>query len=371
MQSVNINVAEQRPRLVFLDLFRFVAALAVVFYHLTYFLPGKPDTFEVFSPFTKYGYLGVNFFFMISGLVIYLSIEKKDWREFIASRVSRLFLAYWFAILVTPVLFFSLPGHLELPLSVSDVLINLTMLQDFLDITHVDGVYWTLTIALVFYFWMFIFIFCKRFSAIPYFFLALLCLALLSCFVELPKLLKCVLLLDWFSYFLSGIIFYLFYKGNRAPIWFCALFLSLGVSMFKTVEYLLYFESEYRAKFSLAVINSIIVLMYALYIFFIKYSNYFVKYLNVKLVVFLGGLTYPLYLVHQNASYILFSYFSGDNEFLLLFFLLIASFILSTCIYLIIEKKVHRKLSRFTHSFLNRVSSCKSALIFNIPNLSR
>ncbi|ATC93414.1 acyltransferase family protein [Pseudoalteromonas tunicata] len=371
MQSSNINVAEQRTRLIFLDLFRFVAALAVVLYHLTYFLPSKPTTFEFFSPFTQYGYLGVNFFFMISGFVIYLSIEKKDWREFIASRVGRLFPAYWFAVLFTATLFFSFPGHLELPLSVNDVLINLTMLQDFLDVTHVDGVYWTLTVELVFYFWMFIFIFFKRLNAIPYFFLVLLCLALLSCFVELPKLLKSILLLDWVSYFLSGIIFYLFYKGNRAPIWFCALIVSLGVSMLKAADYLLYFDVVQRAEFSLLVINSVIVVMYLLFIFLIKYSSYFVKYLNVKLVVFLGGLTYPLYLVHQNASYILFSYFSGDNEFLLLFFLLIASFILSTFIYLIIEKKVHRKLSRFTHSFLNRVSSCKSALIFNTPNLSR
>jgi peptidoglycan/LPS O-acetylase OafA/YrhL len=141
--------------------------------------------------------------------------------------------------------------------------------------------------------------------------------------------------------------------------------------MLKAADYLLYFDVVQRAEFSLLVINSVIVVMYLLFIFLIKYSSYFVKYLNVKLVVFLGGLTYPLYLVHQNASYILFSYFSGDNEFLLLFFLLIASFILSTFIYLIIEKKVHRKLSRFTHSFLNRVSSCKSALIFNTPNLSR
>ena len=55
-----------------LDLFRFVAALAVVAYHFTFRGVAAGDgamvtSFDAIGEVSRYGYLGVNFFFMISG----------------------------------------------------------------------------------------------------------------------------------------------------------------------------------------------------------------------------------------------------------------------------------------------------------------
>ena len=74
-----------------LDILRFLAALAVVFFHYTFLniteyqtLPSYPILGEIF----KYGYLGVELFFIISGFVILLTATKKDWQGFIIEYFS-------------------------------------------------------------------------------------------------------------------------------------------------------------------------------------------------------------------------------------------------------------------------------------------
>ncbi|HEX8659294.1 MAG TPA: acyltransferase family protein, partial [Hymenobacter sp.] len=82
-------------RLYEIDLLRFLAALSVVIYHFTFF--GKrnaqynPLYFDELGEVTRYGYLGVHLFFMISGYVVLLSAQGKTIRQFFLSRISRLY----------------------------------------------------------------------------------------------------------------------------------------------------------------------------------------------------------------------------------------------------------------------------------------
>ena len=129
-----------------LDLMRFFAALAVVLYHYT----ARPESnsFEVLSGFTKFGYLGVPLFFIISGFVICASAQNRTAMEFAVSRFVRLYPAYWLgiAITVTTVIWLG-AGEITL----IQVLANLTMLNDYVGISDVDGVFWTLQAELKFY----------------------------------------------------------------------------------------------------------------------------------------------------------------------------------------------------------------------------
>ncbi len=148
------------PRLYVLDGLRLLAALFVVSYHYTAFAGhdpltwGRPvhEVFPVFSRFSSYGFLGVELFFLISGFVICMTAWGRTPKQFLISRVARLFPAYWFATVATSV-FVLVAGvtWLRLGRGLDRFLTNLTMLQHPLNVPDVDGVYWTLWCELVFY----------------------------------------------------------------------------------------------------------------------------------------------------------------------------------------------------------------------------
>ena len=87
-----------------LDLLRFIAALAVVFFHYTFLNAvrfNQIPTYPILGDFSKYGYMGVELFFMISGFVILMTTINKSPVDFVISRVSRLYPAFWIALSLT------------------------------------------------------------------------------------------------------------------------------------------------------------------------------------------------------------------------------------------------------------------------------
>src|SRR4051812_19842209 len=206
-------------RLAILDGLRLVAALAVVAYHYTAFTPavtrawGAPpaEAFPRLSAVTSYGWLGVELFFLISGFVICMSCWGRDVHAFFRSRVTRLFPAYWAAVLITfTVVALWSPAYRPVPLT--DLALNLTMLQQPMGASAVDGVYWTLWIEASFYIlfaavvWRGLTL--RRVTAFCYLWLVAVALttpakvALVNAVVQ-PK---------WAPYFIAGIAFYLIHR---------------------------------------------------------------------------------------------------------------------------------------------------------------
>src|SRR5690348_11363931 len=93
-------------RLYEIDALRIIAAVAVVVYHYTFadFAGGLTMTaFPQISPVTRYGYLGVDLFFVISGFVCLLTALNRKPHQFVISRIVRLYPAYWVAVTLTTV----------------------------------------------------------------------------------------------------------------------------------------------------------------------------------------------------------------------------------------------------------------------------
>lgn len=149
------RMTSSRPRLAALDGLRFLAAAAVVLYHFTgrtssAWGEGQADRLGGVGRWTGYGSLGPELFFVISGFVILMTAWGRPTAHVVASRIARLYPAYWVAVLATGALLLVVwpEGKAVTP---EQVLVNLTMFQSALGVDHVDGVYWTLWTELRFY----------------------------------------------------------------------------------------------------------------------------------------------------------------------------------------------------------------------------
>jgi peptidoglycan/LPS O-acetylase OafA/YrhL len=105
-----------RPRLEELTTLRFFAALHVILFHLKVegFLTGGPWWYQNFA---SIGYIGVNFFFVLSGFILFYTYAVSDvdaWR-FWRARFARIYPAYLFSLAVTAPSFFFAVRHLKFP----------------------------------------------------------------------------------------------------------------------------------------------------------------------------------------------------------------------------------------------------------------
>lgn len=147
-------------RLGVLDGLRFLAAVAVVAFHFTArdspaWNGSVPDALAGVGAWTLYGRLAVPLFFVISGFVILKSAWDRDVPGFVASRVGRLFPAYWVAVALSLLLVLHAwpegPSFFGREVTLTGGLVNLTMLQGAFGVPDVDGAYWTLWYEARFY----------------------------------------------------------------------------------------------------------------------------------------------------------------------------------------------------------------------------
>ncbi len=143
--------AKTPPRVLELDALRGLAALAVLAFHYTTFYAQQVGHADPLPFGFAAGNYGVHLFFLISGFVIFMTLERtRTAMDFVVSRFSRLFPAYWAAIAVTAAVVYTIgmPGQRLPP---GELALNLTMVQQFLGADHLDGSYWTLQVELFFY----------------------------------------------------------------------------------------------------------------------------------------------------------------------------------------------------------------------------
>jgi peptidoglycan/LPS O-acetylase OafA/YrhL len=190
-----------------LDLLRILAAAAVVaFHHLFYYRSHAAAFAPDIQAVASYGYLGVPLFFMISGYVITHSAAGRTRRQFAFARFVRLWPAFVICLAITVVV----RQWAGQALSGWVVLGNLTMVPNLLGMPYVDEVYWSLMYEILFYVGVTLILagrinFVRRLRISVALWLGL---ALLSLFVTLPKL-HTLLALDFAPYFTVGIAIFL------------------------------------------------------------------------------------------------------------------------------------------------------------------
>jgi len=237
----------RKPRILIpgIDLVRFFAAVFVVFFHYAYLswndkiyptgiraVVDYPTTYPELIPFSWWGWVGVEMFFVISGFVIAISAENRTPNQFFRARLLRLAPALWFFATLALVVTF-----IYAQLSTGETLlyyINSIIL--FPIGPWLDGVYWTLTVEIIFYGLIFTLLLAKRPDLlIPVTFIwgAISSLFWISCFVDnwgvFPEVISTILetlrmryfprilLLTTGPYFVLGLMIYLIYRQGFTP----------------------------------------------------------------------------------------------------------------------------------------------------------
>ncbi|NIY66182.1 acyltransferase family protein [Streptomyces malaysiensis] len=297
-------------RLRALDGLRLLAALMVAAYHyggrdgeITQAWGSSPRTqFPTLSSYFAYGCLGVQIFFVISGFVICMSGWGRPLRSFFASRVSRLYPAYWVAIiLVTGV--FALPWVAYKAVSPSDALVNLTMLQQPLGVDRVLGVCWTLWAELRFYALFALFVVLPGATRHR---VVLFCAVwtLGSAFAEASDLplLDVVLMPEYSSYFIGGMGIYLLHRfGHDALAWGI-----IGISFLIGQHYAireLWHPANVDA-FSYRSATAIIAVVAFGYAAVTLIALSKLNWADWRWLTVAGALTYPFYLVHEHLGWV-------------------------------------------------------------------
>jgi len=281
---------EKLKRISFLDGLRGVAILWVILFHAYVRWPNLVAYGNKYSDvmFFKYGWLGVDLFFMISGFVILMTLEKTtDFFQFMYRRWLRLFPA----MLIVSLLVFTTARAVfpERPSGIPvfrDLLPGLTFISNDLlaRIFHtpmgvIDGVYWSLFVEVKFYVLFGIIFFAFGADAA----IAGLVGLFISYILNIPWMGQFAP--EYMGWFASGAMFYLYFKSaSKKWLWMGLLMALAGAVSLPT--------KNVDAKLAAAVMS--------LFFMLVIMNERLQSIIGSKFLLFLGFVSYPLYLIHQN-----------------------------------------------------------------------
>lgn len=277
-----------------LDALRGLAALLVVFFHLTMRSEQSKLGFHL-------GVTGVNLFFIISGFVIFMSLNNiSTTKEFAINRVTRLYPTYWTCVSITFLLHIIVCQTFNPAEAVpfADYLANLTMFQFYFGVQDIDGPYWTMIVEMLFYIFIgMVFSLRQLKHIIPIGSLLIFLIAIADLVYDTPawqlysEFRRIVPMLNYFPLFFAGIIFYKIRTETKNHFLYYALLLFLfAIYSWKTDSTAFVSRTE-------------LILMTALYfLLFILFVSNKLRFIVSAPSLFLGKISFALYLIHQYLS---------------------------------------------------------------------
>ncbi|MFI9572580.1 acyltransferase family protein [Microbispora rosea] len=356
--------AAKGRRLVELDVLRFVAAFAVMSFHFMAASKSLWDEYptKLFEPvarLTTLGILGVELFFLISGFVILMSVWGHTVGEFAVSRVSRLYPAYWFAVLVIFIMYrFSGVAGFDPKLEDGEYLLNLTMMQGAFGVGHAGGVFWSLWVELRFYVLLALFSLVGITLRRCLVFLAAWCgLALLAELTQ-NETLVFVFMPRQAPYFIAGMAFFLIHRfGARSGAFVPWLLVAAGygMSLYAAMERVGERVRLVGIKHYPAPPEAVVVAITVVYLLMAAVALGWLRWVRWRRLVTLGALTYPLYLLHQTVSAVVIpAYRDAVDPWLLVAMTMAISIGLAYLIYRMVDKPGQRWLRARLGALLDR-----------------
>jgi peptidoglycan/LPS O-acetylase OafA/YrhL len=298
-------MAMQKERINEIDLLRFLAVMPVVLFHYAfrgYASDGMSIMPYPLAPIAKYGYLGVHLFFLISGFVILMTASSGSLRRFFVSRFFRLYPTFWVCCTITFIAT-SLIGAPQYQASVSQYLVNMTMMSGFVGVDAIDGVYWSLFIELRFYAFITAILLIGQISKAQLFLMIWLIICITLDASHISKL-RTFLIVEYAGFFIAGATFFLIWSKGLSRQRVAIIIGSFGLAMYETILETLHFEQQFNTQINNFVVAGIITALFiVMSLISLRRTGSFAN----RQWILAGGITYPLYLLHQNIGFMIFN----------------------------------------------------------------
>lgn len=327
-----------------LDFLRFFAAFSVMVHH--YFASSFGLDTGIVGYYLHYGYLGVHLFFIISGFVIYFSVQR-PLAEYALGRFLRLYPLFWVSCTVTYVVTLLLDSH---HLSFSYYLINMTGLNSQVFAHLVDGVYWTLTKEIQFYVMIgaFVWFFSRR--RLEWFFMGWLVLSAASIWYGGGNTLIAKLLVAVYApYFAFGGLFALAYnKWKDVSLGVRSLYVTLLVIAGATPFYISHrlallgitdFYVVFDRPTSIIIGSFFVVVPLLIIVSTHVRSRWVVRWAKIA-----GGITYPLYLLHQKIGALIINHMAAHGQVIAVSFVVAGAMIGISYVVYVHEERWRKQL---------------------------
>jgi peptidoglycan/LPS O-acetylase OafA/YrhL len=328
-----------KGRDIYIDFTRGICVLSVIFYH-----------FNLNNFFAHNGLYGVIVFFVISGYCMTPSIENsKTLYDFIKKRFIRLFPALIVCgAITTLVKIYYQTTTIEI--ASDDFLKTIFFLPNFnillklgkiiypetREYNLIDGSYWSLIVEFKYYYILALIYF---FFNSKYYVFILALFTLLSSFLIKFLMIKNLhipsIIIDFVEYLPFFIIGMSIYKSNTK--------ITYNILMLFSVFLLFVFNYLKIIPFSLPYsINALIIVIFIIpWFYMLKYKTINVNNFLISTISFIGRISYPLYLLHQEiGKYLLLSLTKYYNKYVSIFIVSLLLVLVSYLIHIIFEKKI-------------------------------
>ena len=298
---------KKRDRITHLDGLRGVAILAVIFFHSFHrwsdIVPYQQS--QALSVITAPLWLGVELFFAISGFVIFMSLERsRSLLQFATNRWLRLFPAMLIASLLVfaTISFFpyrpaGMPNPVDLIPGLVFIRPEILNAITGLEMHSLENVFWSLYVEVIFYavaaFSYFVLKDRQLFTIVAIYlaYLALLCASLLmpdAGSLLLARKASYAIGFTHYGWFLVGIYSYAWYRDQDEKHFLIAAMLGMLVTV------------QLFAEEPVGIYAIFMSLLLVCVFLFAIHDPTFARLLSQPSLLYIGAISYPLYLIHEN-----------------------------------------------------------------------
>jgi peptidoglycan/LPS O-acetylase OafA/YrhL len=288
-----------------LDVLRFCAAASVFVFHYAINSAGSnaappdyPTASWWISEAGRYGIVGVHAFFVLSGFVIMATAMKTDAAGFFAGRFVRIMPVFAACALIS-MLAIGFGGRAQ-P-SLTWYLANLTFVPQAFGLHWIDGVFWTLRYELQFYGFVFLLLVTGQLKRLAWpLTWVWLVISVINAAGFLPNVLRLIFVADYAPLFIAGLGLY-WCVEKPAPARILMVVIATATAVAGEIGRVGLLEPEIYMTINRWVMCGLVA---SLPLIFLAALHARLERIG-PVCYFLGGISYPLYLLHDNLSLVL------------------------------------------------------------------